>query len=834
MKWHSQLCVKISGRSPEFAMSRCFALLLVATLTSSVGFAADAKLTAEQTKFFENKIRPVLVKQCESCHTASTPKGPKGGLTLDTRDGLLKGGDTGPAVVANNVKKSLIIKAMKGEGDMAQMPPKEKLSADVIADFEKWITMGAPDPRDGKASVVVPKIDIEKGKEHWAFQPVKTPTVPAGSTWANTPIDQFIAVKHAELNVKPVADADARTLARRAYYDLIGLPPTPEQLDEFLKDKTPQAFEKLIDKLLASPQFGEKWGRHWLDVARYAESSGKDRNTLFPFAWRFRDYVIDSFNKDKPIDQFFKEQLAGDLLPHKDDNQKAEHLIATGYLALGTKSVDERNRKQFEMDVADEQIDAFSQGMLGLTIACARCHDHKFDPIPTKDYYSVAGIFLSTDTLFGTPGGPQGRQSSSLQVLPNSSSLQSGPVLSKKEVEKLQEKLADNKKQLEESRESDRKAGQLPLRALVYLQQIAVAEKQLSYYEKDVTPKKMAMATKDRTFPKDSKVMIRGDIEKPGEAAPRGVVQVLNSGNFKITRGESGRKDLAEWVASDKNPLTARVYVNRVWQQLFGAGLVTTPDNFGTMGQKPSHPELLDYLASQFTKTGWSNKQLIKTLMLSRTYRLSSQADTANYGIDPDNVSLWRMSKRRLSAEAIRDSMLAIAGVLDVSKPNGSPTQKYEGNMAQVQRFGFGNMNDFYDTKHRSVYLPIIRDTVPESLDLFDFAEPSLVNGKRDDTSVPAQALYLMNNTAVLKLADAAAQKTIQRNSSDTERIDLSFRTVLGRNPSVKEANAAEMYLGKIRAMEAKTGKKKTDVERVVWGSLVQALFGTAEFRYLD
>jgi Protein of unknown function (DUF1553)/Protein of unknown function (DUF1549)/Planctomycete cytochrome C len=814
-------------------MSRIFAVVLTLCLTTPWLCAADAKLTAEQTKFFENKIRPVLVKHCESCHTASTPKGPKGGLTLDTRDGLLKGGDTGPAVVPNNLKKSLIIKALKGE-DLSQMPPKEKLSADVIADFEKWIGMGAPDPRDGKARTTAPKIDIEKGKEHWAFQPVKTPTVPSGSTWATTPIDQFIAAKHTELNVKPVADADARTLARRAYYDLIGLPPTPEQLDEFLKDKTPQAFEKLIDKLLASPQFGEKWGRHWLDVARYAESSGKDRNTVFPFAWRYRDYVIDSFNKDKPINQFFIEQLAGDLLPHKDDNQKAEHTVATGYLALGTKSVDERNRKQFEMDVADEQIDAFSQGMLGLTIACARCHDHKFDPIPTKDYYSVAGIFLSTETQFGLAAGIQARQASSLAELPKSCDLPSGPVLTTREVEKLREKLTELKKEADDLREADRKAGAQPVRILFVLQQMAIVERQIGYYEKDGTAKKMAMATKDRTFPKDTKVMIRGDIEKPGETAPRGVVQVLKSDNFKITKGESGRKDLADWVASDKNPLTARVYVNRVWQQLFGAGLVTTPDNFGTMGQKPSHPELLDYLASTFTKSGWSNKQLIKTLMLSRTYRMSSETNAANYGTDPDNVGLWRMSKRRLSAEAIRDSMLAIAGVLDTSKPNGSPTQKFEGNIAQLQRYGFGSMTDFYETKHRSVYMPVIRDSVPESLDLFDFAEPSLVNGKRDDTSVPAQALYLMNNTAVLKLADAAAKQTERRNASDTERIDLSFRTVLGRTPTVKEASAAEVYLGKIRAMEAKSGKKKSDVERIAWGSLVQALFGTAEFRYLD
>ena len=796
-------------------------------------FAADAKIPAEQVKFFESKIRPVLVEHCYSCHSAETPKGPKAGLRLDTPDGVAKGGASGALATGKSQKKSLLIEALRGTDGVELMPPKGKLKDDAIADFEKWVSMGLPDPREAKGSVAAPKvIDIAEGKKHWAFQPVKRPGIPEATSWATTDVDRFVEAERSKHGLTAAADADARTLVRRVYFDLIGLPPTPEQLDEFLKDKSPKAFEKLVDKLLASPQFGEKWGRHWLDVARYAESSGKDQNMIYPFAWRYRDYVIDSFNRDKPIDQFFREQLAGDLLPHKNDAEKAEHTIATGYLALGTKSHNERNRKQFELDLADEQIDAFSQGMLGITAACARCHDHKFDPIPTKDYYALAGIFLSTETLFGTAAGIQARQSADLAVLPKNAKVSTGPMLSVREVEKLREKLDELKKDYDKQREEDRKAGTPQLRLLALFQQMTTIEKQLSYYEKDGTPKAMAMAAKDRFFPKDSPIHIRGELDETGEKVARGVLQVLSNGTVKIAQGESGRKELADWVASEANPLTARVYVNRVWQHLFGAGLVTSPDNFGTMGQKPSHPELLDFLASTFTKNGWSTKALIKQLVMSRTYRMASDYNSANFGIDPDNVYLWRASKRRLTAEAVRDAMFAASGKLETDRPNGSPIQKYEGNTAILQRFG--GLGDVAESKSRSVYLPVIRDMVPESLDLFDFAEPSLVNGKRDDTSVPSQALYMLNNSTVQKLADATASRLHKPLTSDTQKIEQAFRLTLSRSPSQSESSAAEKYIARMRQLEAKTGKKKTDAERTAWGSFVQALFATAEFRYLD
>ena len=363
--------------------------------------ADDKPLTQEQSAYFEKKIRPVLVEKCYSCHSADTPKGAKGGLVLDTKAGMLKGAVAGPAAIAGNAKKSPIIKAMKGDG-LDQMPPKEKLSSDVIADFEKWIAMGAPDPRTGKAGSTTKPIDIAKGKEHWAFQPVKSPDVPKLKDQPANPVDAFVLKMLADKGLTAAVPADKATLLRRMCFDLIGLPPTPDQLDAFLKDTGAEAVEKVIDALLASPQFGERWGRHWLDVARYAESSGKETNVVYPFAWRYRDYVIAASNKDKPYDQFVKEQLAGDLLSSKNDTEKAEHLIATGYLAIGSKSHNERNPRQFQLDLADEQIDAFSQGMLGVTISCARCHDHKFDPIPTKDYYAIAGIFASTETKCGT------------------------------------------------------------------------------------------------------------------------------------------------------------------------------------------------------------------------------------------------------------------------------------------------------------------------------------------------------------------------------------------------------------------------------------------------
>ncbi|HZJ15756.1 MAG TPA: DUF1549 domain-containing protein, partial [Chthoniobacteraceae bacterium] len=390
-------------------------------LATASAFALDEAPTGEQLDFFEKKIRPVLAEKCYKCHGQEAEK-IKGGLTLDTREGIRRGGDNGPSVVPGNAKESLLLEAIHYQNKDFAMPPKKeggKLPDAVIADFEKWVQMGAPDPREGTAKVVK-KYDLEEAKKWWSFQPLTRPTVPETKNAAPSAIDRFVLAALEAKGLQPVAEADKSTLLRRVYFDLIGLPPTPPEIDAFLKDASPEAFAKVVDRLLASPQFGERWGRHWLDVARYAESSGKDVNIAFPHAWRYRDYVIDAFNKDKPYDQFVREQIAGDLMTADTQQARAAQLMATGFLALGAKGLNEMNPRQFALDVADEQIDAMSQAVLGLTVACARCHDHKFDPIPQRDYYALAGIFLSTETRYGTAQGVQNRHAAELIELPKS------------------------------------------------------------------------------------------------------------------------------------------------------------------------------------------------------------------------------------------------------------------------------------------------------------------------------------------------------------------------------------------------------------------------------
>lgn len=842
------------------------ALFLVSS--SSVLLAQPRGNEAEQLAFFEKKIRPVLVNQCYSCHSDEA-KSPRGGLLLDTRAGLLEGGDSGPGLIAGNPSRSLIVQAMRGSNGVSQMPPKEKLSADVIADFERWIRMGAFDPRTGDNSKANVAFDPEKTKNHWAYQPIKSPAVPkTEGNWAATDIDQFILAKLNDKGLKPVGKADDHTVVRRLYFDLIGLPPTPAQIDEFVNDRSPDKLAKLVDELLAKPEFGEKWGRHWLDVARYAESSGMEQNIAYPYAWRYRDYVIDSFNKDKPIDQFFKEQLAGDLLPAKDDDQRAEMTIGTGYLAIGPKSHNERNVRQFQLDLADEQIDTFSQGMLGVTIACARCHDHKFDPIPTKEYYAMAGIFTSSDTRFGTPQSPQSRHATALIDLPNDANVPTGPTMSSREYERLKERLEGLEEQRREALAEARENRMVNVRLLGLTQQIGTVQRQLSYYWNDGSPKKVAMGVLERQFgARDMPIHIRGEVNKTGEIVPRGFVSALTSeGKMPRIRNGSGRIELADWVASADHPLTSRVFVNRVWQHLFGRGLVSTPDNFGTTGQPPSHPELLDHLAVQFTSNGWSVKQLIKTLILTETYQMSSDYHADNAAVDPENVYLWRMSKRRLTAESIRDSMLAISGELNTRRPQGSPVQRIEGNVNRLGRFGFGPIETAQSS--RSVYMPIVRDNVPEVLEVFDFAEPSLVSGKRDITSVPSQSLYLLNNPEVMRIADKTAERLRKEYLSETERIEAAFKLALGRAPTDEETEAATKFLadfakatpappqrgfgGQRRPGAApqgarpgqnrpfggggfqRPGMQQVNGEQAAWSAFAQSLFATAEFRYLD
>jgi len=682
--------------------------------------------------------------------------------------------------------------------------------------------------------------DLTAGRRHWALQKPVAPAAPAvtDTDWPRTDIDRFLLAAMEEAGVKPVADAGREALLRRLSFDLVGLPPTPAEIEAFLADTAPDAVERLVDRLLASPRFGERWARHWLDVARYADSSGKETNVPYPHAWRYRDWVIDAFNADMPYDQFLKAQLAGDLLEHAGPADQAQNIIATGFLALGPKALNTRDRRQFQMDLVDEQIDVMSQAMLGLTLACARCHDHKFDPVTQRDYYALAGIFMSSETLYGKGPQLQNINPSTLIELPPEAGLPAAVApLSRAELVRLErevEGLAESAGEMTRSALAARRDGPtgdkpgnnagMFVRVRVARDRLAGAQSDLDQFHADGTPRTLAMGVLDRPQPVDSPLLERGEVDQPGETVPRGLVEVLCGPDEprKIAAG-SGRLDLAFWIASRDNPLTPRVMANRVWLKLMGAGLVPTPDNFGLMGMDPSHPELLDHLAVVFMDDGWSVKKLIRRIVLSRGYQLAAVHDEANFAIDPDNRLRWRMDQRRLDAEVIRDAMLAVAGRLDLEPTPGSPVARL-----REDRRGTNQMLGEFRTRSddcRSIYLPIVRDQVPDALFVFDFPDASLVSGQRDESNVPAQALYLLNNDDVVSLAGSFADRVARLPGSMPDRLAAAFEMALGRRPTATERRAINGFCRDFSRQYA---------ERLALTTYCQALFATAEFRHLN
>lgn len=816
--------------------------------------------TPEQVAFFEKKIRPVLVEHCYKCHSAGAEK-VRGELRLDTRAGVRAGGAGGPVIVPGRPDRSPLIRALRSSDPAVAMPPRGKLPEAVIADFEAWVRMGAPDPRDGSAGTAPPSApDLETGRQFWAFRPPVKPVVPEPPPGlpTGTDIDRFLVAAQARKGIRPNGPADPRTLLRRLYLDLIGLPPTSEEVEAFVADAKPDAYERVVDRLLASPHFGERWGRHWLDVARYAESSGKAVNMAYPHAWRYRDYVIAAFNADKPYDQFVKEQLAGDLLPTPDPKLRAERLVASGFLAIGPKLLNERNGLQFELDLADEQVDVTTQAFLGLTVACARCHDHKFDPISQRDYYALAGIFRSTETCYGTVRFIQAQRPSPLLPLPKDCGLPPGTdeTLTAAARARLEQQIEELTRQMAEATD--------PIRRIFPAGQIALLRSRLDAFDAEGHPKLLAMGVRDKPPPRggfgrfggprpggfagpfggtltvgDSPIYARGEPDKPSaERVPRGVPQVLTTRPLRIPPDTSGRLQLAEWIASRDNPLTARVLVNRVWLHLFGRGLVPTADNFGAAGQPPTHPELLDYLAVTFMDDGWSVKRLIRRLVLTDAYRRDSRFETGAFAADPDNTLLWRMTPRRLDAESLRDSLLAVSGRLDPAPPRGSAVARAGegpvGGFLGRGRLGANPLaaaNDPSD-RHRSVYLPILRDNLPEVLALFDAPDPSLIAADRPTTTVPAQGLFLLNNPFVLRCAEAAADRLLARTSSDTERVREAYLGFYGRPPSEAELAAAQQFLRSYSAQLARDRVPARAQPRETWAAFCQALFASAEFQY--
>ncbi len=776
--------------------------------------------TPEQEHFFESKVRPVLAIHCSKCHSSGAEK-LKGGLRVDSREGLLRGGGSGPAVVPGKPDESLLVQAVRYRDEDLRMPPKGKLPDAVIADLESWVRMGAPDPRTGPVPAVPPSVDLARGREFWSFRPPRRSSPPAvkRADWPRGDIDRFLLAALEARNLNPVGDAGRGRLIRRATFDLIGLPPTPEEVEAFLADDAPGAFERVVDRLLASPRFGERWGRHWLDVARFAESSGKT-NFTYSHAWRYRDWTIAAFNADVPYDRFVREQVAGDLMPATDDRERADQLIATGFLALGSKAHDAENRGQFILDVIDEQIEATTRAFLGITVACARCHDHKVDPISQRDYYALAGIFRSTQTCSGTLAGvfPNFNASPLIELPPGAGVPAAVPALRPEQRASMEERLAALVRERDAIPPGEMNRDRLR-RTTSFLSMLRY---RLAVDRPGETPRAFAMGVRERDEAADSPLYVRGELDQPGEVVPRGLVRVLCDGRPPSIASGSGRRELADWLASPANPLTARVFVNRVWLHLFGRGLVPTPDNFGAAGQPPSHPELLDNLAVDFMADGWSIKRLIRRIVLSRAYGLDSTYDPRNYETDPDNALVWRMSQRRLEAEALRDALLAVGGRLTIEPAVGSPVARTGEGLAMFLRFTGVEESD----THRSVYLPVVRDQVLESMALFDFADPSLVTGARAATTGPAQALYFLNSPFVIRQAEALAGRLRSINGDDAARVDRAYRIALARPPTSGERDRALVFL---RDFAANPGGADA-----AWSAFCQALLAGAEFRYLD
>ena len=734
-------------------------------------------LNAQQTspaqlEFFEANIRPALVKYCYKCHSVEAGDS-RAGLLLDTRRGLLEGGDSGPAIVPGRPDESLLWEAINWDG--YEMPPSQKMPRDVIDKFEQWIEMGAPDPRVQKALVHKTKItaeDIEEGKNHWAFQPPKSQ--------ASANIEKLVTAKLREAGLKPSDSADPFTLLRRINFDLIGLPPTPDEIQTFhtlFKNDPDAAVKAKVDELLSRPQYGERWGRHWLDVARYAESSGS-RNIRYPHAWRYRNYVIDSFNDDTPYDRFVAEQIAGDLLPVKTDEQWQENLIATGFLAIGMKHHDERNPRKFMADMVDEQIDTMTQAVLGLTVSCARCHDHKYDPIPTDDYYALAGIFYSTKTFYGTIRVAQNHRPSELLILPIPDDVPVTERRSQQTIDNLKSRIAQLDREMMGMRGRDR-------RQISNVRNRIAGE--LASLNPDGTPKTFGMGVQDPDRMTNAKVLIGGEVDHPAQEVRRGFLQILGDLNFTVESStSSGRLDLVESITSKENPLTARVMANRIWMHLLGKPLVTTPSNFGFSGMKPENQELLDYLAVRFMEENWSVKNMIREIVMSDTYRRSSAYDKANYRIDPDNKFLWRANPRQVDAEAMRDAMLTLAGRLDLVRPSASPVAS--------GRMRPGALNSISNHTYRSIYLPIVRDGLPAALELFDFPDPNITSAGRSESIVPTQALYMMNSDFVTTQAQAMAVKLEQEYRTTGQQIRYAFAWAYGRPATQTELDASAQF----------------------------------------
>jgi mono/diheme cytochrome c family protein len=741
-----------------------------------------APSSASQVEFFEKHIRPMLAEHCLACHGA---KKQKGNLRLDTAAGLRQGSESGPVVVPGQPEKSLLLVAVRQDGEVKMPPPpRPKLSPQAIADLAAWVKMGTPWPADKAPSA---RAEGEPEKKHWAFQPVQRPPLPQvrDARRARTPLDRFVLARLEAKGLTLAAEADRRTLLRRVTFDLTGLPPTPEDVAAFLADPSPAAYAKVVDRLLASPAYGERWGRYWLDVARYADTKGYvfTDERRYPFSYTYRDWVIRVLNEDLPYDQFIVQQLAADRLVATDPSQDRRSLAAMGFLTLGRRFLNNKH------DIIDDRIDVVSRGLLGLTVGCARCHDHKYDPIPQKDYYSLYGVFASSTEPRDLPeiGTPE-RTPAYLNYDKELKARQAATA--KFRAEHQAELAGGNRKFRDELRALQKRVDQ--------------------WRATNPAAPPQAMVIVDLPTPQTPHVFKRGNPNIPGPAVPRQFLAVLSGPERQPFHEGSGRLELARAIADPRNPLTARVLVNRVWLHHFGKGLVSTPSDFGLRSDPPSHPELLDWLAATFVQDGWSLKKLHRLILLSQVYRQSSGENPTGLQVDPDNRLLWRMNRQRLDFEAMRDALLAVSGRLD---------RTAGGRAVDITKAPF--------PPRRTVYGFIDRQNLPGLFRTFDFASPDTTSPRRFQTTVPQQALFLLNNPFVIEQARAlVARPEVAGTTRPEQRIQVLYRLAFGRSADPDEVALGQRYL----QMASQTASQRLSA----WERYAQVLLLSNEFVFVD
>jgi hypothetical protein len=758
---------------------------LLWTTTAALLFSSGP-LSAQDSDldFFEMKVRPLLSEHCFKCHG---PSRHESGLRLDSLKNLRQGGDGGRVIVERDLARSRLLIAVRYMDPDLKMPPDDPLLDSQVKTLEEWVRRGTPWPTASRPPTTgSDPIDYQQWRtSHWAWQPVQDyePPPSRDRTGASSPIDRFINARLEDSQLTPVPAAGKRQWLRRVTFDLIGLPPTPEEVRAFLEDDSPDLHERVIDRLLASPHYGERWGRHWLDVVRYADTTANDGNFVMRYAYRFRNYVIDAFNGDMPYDQFIKEQIAGDLLPATRRGDVLRGHIATGFLMLGPKGLAEADKEQLRMDIVDEQIDVVGRAMLGVTLACARCHDHKFDPITTADYYSLAGIFRSLKVLNGN-NGPTSMWHEGEVVTPA-------------------------------------------------IDQLAESQAQRT----------------DVMFPleqtgQDLKIHVRGKWQTLSALAPRSTPHLFAGEEpQRIDTKQSGRLQLADWIASSDNPLTARVMVNRIWQYHFGRGLVATSDNFGQLGELPSHPELLDYLARRFLADGWSVKSMHRRILLSNVYRRATSGTISNAasGSDPENRLLSRFPRRRLEAEAIRDAILAVGGQLDRRYAGGGESimDLFTGGEVVDKDLGLVSVANIYDSQgfdslRRSIYLPVIRNGQAEIFNVFDAADPNAVTTRRNESTVTTQSMFMLNSPFVRQHSLHFARRLLRQNGLDrAARIEHAFQLAFGRPASQQELMDGEQFIVDYLAALDRSDADREAREQA-WQSYCQILFCTNEFIYVE